>query len=118
LLTQPFAEALAEAEAEKIIASAPHVACERDLAEGYDYLVGSIQGYRATCSAWRPSAPTCPASRSCRPCPGRRRPCCSTGLWCTPSRKRRTARTSPELIEAIVAEAERGLNRLAAVRPA
>src|SRR5712691_10513486 len=41
LLTQPFAEALAEAE--KIIASAPFVATEQDLAEGYDYLAGSIQ---------------------------------------------------------------------------
>jgi hypothetical protein len=41
LLTQPFAEALAEAE--KIITSAPHVTSERDLAEGYDYLAGSIQ---------------------------------------------------------------------------
>ena len=40
MLTQPFAEALAEAE--KIIASAPHVACEQDLAEGYDYLAGSM----------------------------------------------------------------------------
>ena len=41
MLTQPFAEALAEAE--KIIAGAPDVACEQDLAEGYDYLAGSIQ---------------------------------------------------------------------------
>ena len=41
MLTQPFAEALAEAE--KIIASAPHIASEQDLAEGYDYLAGSIQ---------------------------------------------------------------------------
>jgi hypothetical protein len=41
LLTQPFAEALAEAE--KIIAGAPHVTSERDLAEGYDYLAGSVQ---------------------------------------------------------------------------
>jgi len=41
LLTQPFAEALAEAE--KIIAGAPFVASEQDLAEGYDYLAGSIQ---------------------------------------------------------------------------
>ena len=41
LLTQPFAEALAEAE--KIITSAPHIASEQDLAEGYDYLAGSIQ---------------------------------------------------------------------------
>jgi hypothetical protein len=41
LVTQPFAEALAEAE--KIITGAPHVASEQDLAEGYDYLAGSIQ---------------------------------------------------------------------------
>jgi hypothetical protein len=41
LLTQPLAEALAEAE--KIITGAPHVASEQDLAEGYDYLAGSIQ---------------------------------------------------------------------------
>ena len=41
MLTQAFAEALAEAE--KIIAGAPHIACEQDLAEGYDYLAGSIQ---------------------------------------------------------------------------
>jgi hypothetical protein len=41
LLTQPFAEALAEAE--KIIAGAPHITSEQDLAEGYDYLAGSIQ---------------------------------------------------------------------------
>jgi hypothetical protein len=41
MLTQAFAEALAEAE--KIIADAPFVASERDLAEGYDYLAGSIQ---------------------------------------------------------------------------
>src|SRR6266704_5391684 len=41
LLTQPFAEALAEAE--KIIAGAPFIASEQDLAEGYDYLAGSIQ---------------------------------------------------------------------------
>ena len=41
MLTQAFAEALAEAE--QIIAGAPHVASEQDLAEGYDYLAGSIQ---------------------------------------------------------------------------
>jgi hypothetical protein len=41
MLTRAFAEALAEAE--KIIAGAPHIACEQDLAEGYDYLAGSIQ---------------------------------------------------------------------------
>ena len=41
MLTQPFAEALAEAE--KIITGAPHVKSERDLAEGHDYLAGSIQ---------------------------------------------------------------------------
>ena len=42
MLTQPFAEALAEAE--KIIAGAPHVRSEQDLAEGHDYLAGSVQG--------------------------------------------------------------------------
>jgi hypothetical protein len=41
VLTRAFAEALAEAE--KIIAGAPHVSSEQDLAEGYDYLAGSIQ---------------------------------------------------------------------------
>jgi len=41
VLTQAFAEALAEAET--IIVGAPHVASEQDLAEGYDYLAGSIQ---------------------------------------------------------------------------
>src|SRR5215475_14407171 len=41
VLTRPFAEALAEAE--KIIAAAPHVKSERDLAEGLDYLAGSAQ---------------------------------------------------------------------------
>ena len=41
MLTHPLAEALAEAE--KIIAAAPHVRSERDLAEGYDYLAGGVQ---------------------------------------------------------------------------
>src|ERR1051326_4308893 len=41
MLTQAFADALAEAE--KLIAGAPHVTSEQDLAEGYDYLAGSIQ---------------------------------------------------------------------------
>ena len=41
MLTRPLAEALAEAE--QIIAGAPHVKSERDLAEGYDYLAGSVQ---------------------------------------------------------------------------
>jgi hypothetical protein len=41
VLTRAFAEALAEAET--IIVGAPHVASEQDLAEGYDYLAGSIQ---------------------------------------------------------------------------
>jgi hypothetical protein len=40
-LTQPFADAVLEAE--KIITSAPHVKTEQDLAEGYDYLAGSIR---------------------------------------------------------------------------
>jgi hypothetical protein len=41
VLTQSFAEAVAEAE--KIIATAPHIRTAQDLAEGYDYLAGSIQ---------------------------------------------------------------------------
>ena len=41
MLTRAFAESLAEAE--KIITGAPHIASEQDLAEGYDYLAGSIQ---------------------------------------------------------------------------
>ncbi|GAA3826446.1 hypothetical protein [Amycolatopsis tucumanensis] len=41
MLTQPFAEALAEAE--KIIREAPHIAGEQDLVEGLDYLAGSIR---------------------------------------------------------------------------
>ena len=41
MLTRAFAEALAEAE--KLIVGAPHIASEQDLAEGYDYLAGSIQ---------------------------------------------------------------------------
>ena len=52
-----------------------------------------------TCSAWRPSAPSCPASGSCRPracwSPGRRRACWSTGPWCTAWWRPRAARTSP-----------------------
>src|SRR5258707_15811290 len=42
MLTQSFAEALAEAE--RIITSASHVQSEADLAEGYDYLAGNIRG--------------------------------------------------------------------------
>jgi len=41
MLTEAFVEAVAEAE--KIIASAPHVRTEQDLIEGYDYLAGSIR---------------------------------------------------------------------------
>ncbi|MEV6599982.1 hypothetical protein AB0M36_24460 [Actinoplanes sp. NPDC051346] len=41
MLTQPFAEAILEAE--KIIDSAPHLGADQDLVEGYDYLAGSIR---------------------------------------------------------------------------
>ncbi len=41
MLTQSFADAVVEAE--RVIAAAPHVKTEQDLAEGYDYLAGSIQ---------------------------------------------------------------------------
>jgi hypothetical protein len=41
VLTQSFADAVLEAE--KIITTAPHVRTEQDLAEGYEYLAGSIR---------------------------------------------------------------------------
>lgn len=41
MLTQPLREAVAEAE--QLIANAPHVKSEHDLAEGYEYLAGCIQ---------------------------------------------------------------------------
>jgi len=41
MLTQSFADAVLEAE--KIVAGAAHIQSARDLAEGYDYLAGSIQ---------------------------------------------------------------------------
>jgi hypothetical protein len=41
MLTQPFADAIAEAE--QLICGAPHVSSPQDLAEGYEYLAGSIQ---------------------------------------------------------------------------
>ena len=41
MLTQPLADAIAEAE--QVIAAAPHVRGEQDLVEGYDYLAGSIR---------------------------------------------------------------------------
>lgn len=41
MLTQPFADAIADAE--KIIAGAPHVQTDQDLREGYQYLAGSIE---------------------------------------------------------------------------
>ena len=41
MLTQSFAEAVAEAE--RIITGAPFIETEADLAEGYDYLAGSIR---------------------------------------------------------------------------
>ena len=41
MLTQSFADAVIEAE--RIITSAPHIRSEQDLAEGHDYLAGSIR---------------------------------------------------------------------------
>jgi hypothetical protein len=55
VLTQAFAEALAEAET--IITSAPHIASEQDLAEGYDYLAGSIQASLRLAWAYQPDFP-------------------------------------------------------------
>ncbi|ONM48932.1 hypothetical protein [Nocardia donostiensis] len=48
MLTEPFAEAIAAAE--QIITDAPHIRTEQDLAEGYDYLAGSIRA--AVQMAW------------------------------------------------------------------
>ncbi|MCL2581360.1 MAG: hypothetical protein FWE35_02770 [Streptosporangiales bacterium] len=42
MLTDPLAKALAEAE--EIIKGAPHVKTARDLADGYDYLAGCVEG--------------------------------------------------------------------------
>lgn len=41
MLTQPFADAIAQAE--RVVAEAPHVRGEQDLIEGYDYLAGGIR---------------------------------------------------------------------------
>lgn len=48
MVTQPFTDAVAEAET--IIAGAAHVRSEQDLLEGYDYLAGCIRS--ALPSAW------------------------------------------------------------------
>ena len=47
-LTAAFAQAIAEAE--QLIASAPHVQTEQDLQEGYDYLAGMVR--QALAAAW------------------------------------------------------------------
>ena len=48
MLTDPFADALAEAE--KLIETAPHIRTEQDLLEGYQYLAGGILA--TTHAAW------------------------------------------------------------------
>ena len=55
MLTQPLAEALAEAE--KIISGAPFIATEQDLAEGYDYLAGNIRAARQLAWAYQRDFP-------------------------------------------------------------
>jgi hypothetical protein len=42
VLTQSFADAVAEAE--RLITGAPHIRSDADLAEGYEYLAGHIRG--------------------------------------------------------------------------
>ncbi len=42
MLTQSFADAIAEAE--KVVTGASHIRTEQDLVEGYEYLAGSIRG--------------------------------------------------------------------------
>ena len=49
MLTQSFADAIAEAE--RIITCAPHIRGDADLAEGYEYLAGHIRGSLQI--AWR-----------------------------------------------------------------
>jgi hypothetical protein len=53
--TRPLSEAIAEAE--QIIASARHVRTPADLAEGYDYLAGSIQAALRMAWAYEPDNP-------------------------------------------------------------
>jgi hypothetical protein len=55
MLTQPLAEAIAEAEA--IITSAKPVKTEQDLREGYDYLAGCVQASLRMAWAYQPDAP-------------------------------------------------------------
>jgi len=55
VVTQSFADAIAEAE--KIIAEAPHATSEADLAEGYQYLAGSIEASLRLAWAYDPDFP-------------------------------------------------------------
>jgi hypothetical protein len=55
MLTQPLAEAIAEAEA--IITSAKQVKTEQDLREGYEYLAGCVQAALRMAWAYQPDAP-------------------------------------------------------------
>jgi len=54
-LTRPLADAIREAEA--IIAGAPHLRTERDLAEGYDYLAGAIRAAIQAAWSYNPDFP-------------------------------------------------------------
>ncbi|MFZ2172655.1 MAG: hypothetical protein WAW17_01205 [Rhodococcus sp. (in: high G+C Gram-positive bacteria)] len=56
MLTDPFADALAEAE--KLIESASHIRTEQDLLEGYEYLAGGIIAMTHAAWAGEPSHPT------------------------------------------------------------
>ena len=55
-VTEPFARALAEAE--EIVKTAPHVKTAQDLAEGYDYLAGCVQGVLRAAWAYDPDFPS------------------------------------------------------------
>jgi hypothetical protein len=55
MLTQPLAEAIAEAEA--IITGAKQVRTARDLREGYEYLAGCVQAALRMAWAYQPDAP-------------------------------------------------------------
>lgn len=55
MLTEPLTEAIAAAE--RIIEDAPHIRCDQDLVEGYDYLAGSIRASLQMAWAYDPMFP-------------------------------------------------------------
>jgi tripartite-type tricarboxylate transporter receptor subunit TctC len=60
VLTKSFADAVLEAE--QLITAAPHVRSSQDLAEGYDYLAGCVQGVLRAAWSYDPDFPSFTAS--------------------------------------------------------